>query len=87
MSVTVFDVAPVAETVTVALRLAVVGLASTVSVSVPLPESVGVGVSHCWSETADQTVLEVNATVALLLASFVVPIVGVDSPKVAAPAA
>jgi hypothetical protein len=86
--VTVMDwlVAPVAETVTVAVRDNMSGLTAAVKVSVPLPVAgAGLTVSQVWSLVLVHVVLEVTFTVAVLLAVASMLAVVADTPSVAVP--
>jgi hypothetical protein len=70
--VTVCDVTPVPEIVTVAFRAAVVVLSVAVNVIVPLfiPEA-GLKVSQVWLLTAVQPILEVTVIVPVVTPAFI----------------
>jgi len=67
VTVTVCEVTPLPETVTIAVRAEVVGLACAVTVTAPLSEPLaGLTESHVWFEEAVQLIFEVTLKVAVL---------------------
>jgi len=87
VTVTVCDVTPLPETVTVAERVDVVGLASAVTVTVPSPVPLaGLAESQVWLETTAQLIFEVTLKVAVLPFAEATFKVFVETERVAAPA-
>jgi hypothetical protein len=71
----------------VAVRIAVVGLASAVTVTVPLPVPLaGLAVSHVWLEATDQLILEITLNDAVLPFAAATFSMFVETESVAAPA-
>jgi len=87
VTVTVCEVTPLPETVTVAERVDVVEFASAVTVTVPLPEPVaGLAESHVWLETTAQLIFEVTLNEAVLPFAEATFSVFAETESVAAPA-
>ena len=88
VTVIVLLVAPVAEIVTVAIRVVMNGLADeVVTVSVPFPEDPVLTVSQPWSELVAHVALEVTVIFAVLLVAFATFTVVAETDKVASPTA
>jgi len=86
--VTVCEVTPLPETVTIAERVVESGLACAVTVTVPLPELlVGLTVSHVRFEEAVQLIFEVTLKVAVLPFAEATFSVLIETDNVAVPVA
>jgi len=87
VTVTVCEVTPLPEIVTVAVRVVVVGFASAVTVTVPLPVPfAGLTESQVWLEATVQLIFEVTLNVAVLPFAAATFSVFVEIESVAAPA-
>ena len=82
------DISPVADIITVAVRVEIVGFAVAVNVTVALPvvAELGFTVNHDWSDTAVHVVFDNTSTVVWLPASLAIATDVADTNKLACPA-